>query len=166
MSERIRTKNDLGTPGAVLELVRRVGPVGIDPCSNEWSKVGARVAFDGLTIETNGLLAPWFALLRPGELAFVNPPYGRSHMRKWADKITHEARLGCEVIALVKGDFSTKWWTALRKEAKAVCYVAGRPAFEGGDHKGGKFASALFYFGTRPHLFAHVFGPLGDVRIL
>lgn len=160
---RDRTSNDLCTPGDLLALVRMVSPIALDPCSNPWSQVGALLAFDE---DSDGLAQPWAELTAGKGQAYVNPPYGRGHMEKWAGKIAVEAQRGCEITALVKGDFSTGWWDTLRRYAAGICYLEGRPAFEGGESGSGKFASAMFYFGRSRYLFAHVFEHRGDVRLL
>lgn len=161
---RERTNDDLCTPEVVLERVRMMGPIRLDPCSNSWSTVGAEVRLDGEHGRC-GLSHSWHQLARGG-LVFVNPPYGRGHLRAWVQKIAEEAQKGTEIIALVKGDHSTEWWRTLRKHARAICYWDGRIPFEGGKHGSGNFASALFCFGPRPHLFAHIFCEVGDVRVL
>jgi len=165
MTERIRTNNDLNTPAWLIVRVEQIEPIALDPCSNPWSKVGALRRLQGSGPGDDGLTADWLQD-GMGGLVFVNPPYGRGHMRQWAQKIANEARAGCEIIALVKGDFSTAWWRTLRGEAAAIGYVRERIAFEGGEHGSGNFASALFYFGPRAHLFAHMFADVADVRVL
>ena len=162
---RERTLDDLCTPRYVLDLVERVGEIGLDPCSNRWSIVPARVKLD-IDEGRDGLSTAWKEILADGELVFCNPPYGRGQMPRWAEKIAAEAADGCEIIALVRGDWSTGWWHTLRESADAVCYWRGRVRFLGGAQGSGTFASALFYFGARPHLFAHVFAPVGDVRVI
>lgn len=162
--QRERTTNDLCTPPAVLDAVRRMGPIILDPCSNPWSTVGAAVAWDGANETVDGLLR-WWSDAGEG-IVFCNPPYGRGCMPRWADKVVAEARRGCEIVMLVKGDFSTDWWDALREEAAAIGYWRGRISFLGGAHGSGNFASALIYLGQRPHLFAHAFGDRADVRVL
>lgn len=161
---RERTNNDLCTPEEVLALVWQLGPIALDPCSNPWSTVGAQFRLDGEQGRC-GLLADWHELAEGG-LVFVNPPYGRGHMRAWAAKIADEAARGCEILALVKGDHSTEWWRTLRKHTRAICYWDGRISFEGGSHGSGNFASSLLYFGPRPYLFCHVFQDAGDVRVM
>ena len=152
-----------GTPVEVLAIVEQMGPIALDPCSNRWSIVRARVALDGSPGQ-DGLSADWHALARGG-VVYVNPPYGRGKMRQWARKVLAEAKAGTEIIVLTKGDFSVKWWGTLLGAADALCYWSERIAFRGSD-SGAKFPSAAWYFGHRPHLFAHVFSQVGDVRVL
>lgn len=157
---RERTNNDLNTPEWILDLVRMLGPIELDPCSNPWSKVDAKRSFD-IDRGEDGLALPW------GQgLVFVNPPYGRGHMDKWASKIKEEGMDGTEIVALVKGDFSTEWWKILRECADAICYLNQRVSYDGGKFGSGNFPSSLFYFGRKKHLFAYIFEHKGDVRLL
>ncbi len=164
--KRKRTKNDLGTPKDVLQVVKALGPIALDPCSNQWAKpiVGAVVELD-VDRGEDGLAADWLAISRGG-LVYVNPPYGHGHMDRWVAKVRREAACGVEIVMLVKGDHSTDWWEALRERCDAICYWRKRIAFEGGPHGSGNFPSAFFYFGRRAHLFAHVFAQSGDVRVI
>lgn len=161
---RERTNNDLNTPLVVLERVRKVGPIILDPCSNPWSITNALIVRDGYE-KGCGLEADWLALSNGG-LVFVNPPYGHGQMKQWAEKIAHEAKRGCEIIAIVKGDFSTQWWGIVREDATAICYWSKRIKFGGGAHSAGTFASAVFYYGDRPLVFETAFSDVGDVRLI
>lgn len=162
---RERTLDDLCTPRYVLDLVERVGEIGLDPCSNRWSIVPARVKLD-IDEGRDGLSTAWKEILADGELVFCNPPYGRGQMPRWAEKIAAEAADGCEIIALVRGDWSTGWWHTLRESADAVCYWRGRLRFDGGSRGAGTFPSAVFYFGLYAYTFAAAFHGAGDVRVL
>lgn len=83
-SARTGTGNDHWcTPPVILDRVRQVGPIGLDPCSNAQSIVGARLSF---TEKGNGLAKPW--TVRTGEVAYVNPPY--SALREWCTKCVGE----------------------------------------------------------------------------
>jgi len=161
---RERTKNDLGTPAVVLNALRPLGPIRLDPCSNPWSIVDAEVRLDGSPGRC-GLAADWHRLAGP-QLVYVNPPYGTGHMPRWAEKIVLEAGRGCEVVALVKGDHSTQWWQALRRPARAIGYWNGRIAFLGGAFGCGEFASSLVYYGRRARLFARALEDHADVRLM
>lgn len=93
------------TPPEVLERVRRVGPIGLDPCTGIDNPCGARLVM----IEPTEYLAPagnvlvdglagswlttgadgtqywwrWVGLLRPGEVVYSNPPYSRGNLGRW-----------------------------------------------------------------------------------
>ena len=165
---RERTPDDFNTPRWLLDEVRKLGQITLDPCSNPWSTVRALVELDG-SPGKDGLTADWRELAGPGGLVFVNPPYGRGCMSRWAPTIALNAAAPIETLALVKADHSTAWWDVLRGSADAVVYLADRVRFEGAKKspKGGaRWPSALFYFGARRYVFADIFDALGDVRIL
>jgi len=162
---RIQTPDDLCTPTVVLEALRPLGPIHLDPCSNPWSIVPALHKLDGSSPEQDGLGVSWRELAGDG-LVYVNAPYGRGHTVPWAEKVARETRAGCEIVDLVKGDHSTEWWRMLREHARAIAYWRGRIGFLGGSHGSGNFASSLLYFGQRPHLFAHALEAYADVRVL
>ncbi|WP_373047202.1 DNA N-6-adenine-methyltransferase [Vulgatibacter sp.] len=161
---RERTNNDLTTPIDFLEPLAELGKVYLDPCSNEWSIVGAEVELDGSSPERDGLFADWKAIAA-GRLVFVNPPYGRGHLRPWARKIVQAAAAGCEIVVLIPVSPSTLWWQTLRQKADAMVFLHQRLSFGGGKHGTGQFDSAAFYFGRRPYLFAHAFQQRGDVVV-
>jgi hypothetical protein len=78
-----------------------LGPVGLDPCSNQWSEVRARVEYR-LDRGQDGLVLPWDGL----GLVYVNPPFGRV-IGRWMQRC---AASGAEVVALVPARVDAKWW--------------------------------------------------------
>lgn len=157
---RVRTKDDLCTPIEVLERVRKVNRIALDPCSNEWSTVGARAEWsrdDGI----DGLARPW----RPRSgLVYANPPYSRGYLNPWAQKIVREARARIEIVALTPVSVSTVWWYLLREAADARCDVDHRIAFDGGTEGTGRIDSCLWYFGPNTDRFCEAFADFGEVR--
>lgn len=112
------------TPPDLLERVRAVAPIALDPCSSPLGFVGARESLD-IRRGENGLSIPW-APVEDG-LVWVNPPY--SALGAWLAKCAREAEVGVPVLALVplRGDtaaFHDHVW------GKACLYVfRGRLAF-------------------------------------
>lgn len=165
------TKDSEGwnTPQKVIDLVRQVAPIALDPCSNEGSLVEADRT---IALPEDGLDADWWACSRLGEfgrasagLVYVNPPYG-SGIGPWLAKCAHESRRGCEVIALVPARTDAKWFQCnVFACAQAICFWAGRLRFEGAPSSA-PFPSALAYYGTRSRLFREVFAPHGTVVTL
>lgn len=164
------TNDDLNTPEWILDLVRRMGPIGLDPCSNRWSTVGARFSV-GLP-DADGLDVDWELLTDVGKgSCFVNPPYSRP--LPWARKFAlwrsclTDAFTGPEPhgFVLVKCAPSTRWWKVLMSVASARVDFHKRITFEGGAHKSGMMDSTMFYAGPSPYLFAHIFSPHGEVRV-
>ncbi len=154
-----RSNDDLCTPGWVLDLVREMGPIGLDPCSNPWSTVGAAYTCTKHN-GTDGLLGQWESV---AGLVFCNPPY--SAPGPWVHKATEAKRGGAEVLMLLKHDPSTKWSALARQHMDARCDFHKRITFEGGAFKSGMMASTMIYFGLRPYLFAHTFQDVGEVRV-
>lgn len=157
----------LCTPGYILERVRAMsgGRIALDPCSSPESMTKATFAL-ALEWGDDGLKRDWYDIVtraRPfGDLAFVNCPYGRGHLDPWTAKIVEEAAKGCDVVSLLPLDPTTKWWKRMTNTAQARVMVDHRVQFVGGSHKSGSIKSALFYHGTRPHLFLHHCGDLGE----
>lgn len=178
---RDRTKNDLGTPREIIDaLESKFGRIWLDPCSNRWSVVDARISLD-LDRGEDGLKADWLGMigeleaqspqLDPGQTIrpiFVNPPYGRGMIIPWVRKAIEEtnrsAFLG--VALLVPCGPSRKWYQAARAEASAMGYFLRRPRFNGGKHRTGQKESAIFWFGRGAPMFCDAMGSLCDVRIL
>lgn len=151
--------HDWQTPDNVLGLVRELGAIRLDPCTVDENPVGATVI---IAPPDDGLALPW-----DGEwtgLVFVNPPYGTA-LRKWVEKACTEGELGNEVVMLVPGRIDTGWYSTARDSANALCEWRGRLRFRGAPTSA-PFPSALFYWGDRPFLFAHVFQAAGNVSVL
>ncbi len=147
------------TPGAVLNMVRAVGPIGLDPCGGLGDLVNARVSY---RLPIDGLATRW-DVLEPGEVAYVNPPY--SEVARWSEAIYASGSMGkVEIIALVPARTDTAWWNDWLAPplAQAVCFWRGRIKFVGGSNSA-PFPSALVYFGPRADRFAEVFSPRGAI---
>src|SRR5688572_28422274 len=96
-------RDDWRTPLSVLERVRRLGPIGLDPCSGPESIVGARVE---ISPPRDGLAADW-AKEAAGGIIYMNPPYGRE-IGRWTEKALQEARAGAEIVALIHARTDTR----------------------------------------------------------
>jgi len=143
---------DWNTPECVLEKVRKVGAIGLDPCSNAHSKVKASAAWlsGGLEVDWSGF-----------GLVYVNPPYGRD-LKAWAEKIATEADRGTEIIALVPARTDTKWFRRLFFQCACVCLWSGRITFVGAPSPA-PFPSAVFYFGSNTEGFCGAFKDAGII---
>lgn len=148
-------RKDWNTPFDVLELVRKVAPIGLDPCSNENSVVYAKTTFD---VTTDGLSKSWAG----HGLVYVNPPYGGKESQTWAQKIEGEAWYGVEIVALFPSRTDTKWFHRLVKASDARCLWRSRLKFLGAPSSA-PFPSVLFYFGPNAERFRAVFEPRGYV---
>lgn len=150
-------KEDWNTPDYLLDLVRKVAPIGLDPCSNERSTVKAALAYDR---EQDGLASPWGGL----GLVYVNPPYGRG-VYDWIAKCRNEAAHGAQIIALVAARTDTKWFQGPGATAQLVCFWRGRVRFvcPTDDAVGAPFPSVLLYWGSAGATFSAVFSGYGRI---
>jgi len=145
------------TPEWILDRVRGVDHIALDPCSNPTSIVSAA---QSIQLPGDGLLVNWIDYCRGNGLAFVNPPYSRGSLIKWASKCDAEARRGCQIVALVPCDPSTKWFDAFAESADLCVALFGRVKFGGHDqHSNGPHA--VFYWGERTTRFIAMFGDAG-----
>lgn len=164
----IGNSRDWCTPTKYVEAVKAVlGDVVLDPCSNEWSKVGAKIEWR--LPHDDGLKSGWNY-----RTIYVNPPYGSDKVRgtriiHWIQKCSeaHE-RHGSEVIALVPVAGNTKHWKDyVWPKAACVCFLYDtrlRFLVDGmDDGKGAPMACAAIYWGKNKELFASVFKTHGAV---
>lgn len=130
------------TPPEVLDRIRQVATIRLDPCTTEANPVGAEVYF---TAETNGLARSWYErVIHFGEQAFVNPPY--SDMDHWSEKVVEEAVKGCPITLLVPARTDTRWFHRVLPVADNVVLWRGRIRFlqpDGTARTGAPFPSAI-----------------------
>jgi phage N-6-adenine-methyltransferase len=151
------------TPEEVLELVREVAPINLDPCTTRDNPTRAQLIWTDNKFDD--ALNNWW----PGEgLVYINPPY--SQMAAWAKKLAYEVKrsgMRREYIALLPARTDTRWWHELVEARPArVCFWKGRLKFNRPDGTPGQsapFPSALLYYGADDQKFAQVFGPKGWV---
>jgi hypothetical protein len=85
-----------------------------------------------------------------GQKVWVNPPYGRE-LRGWLAKITEQARLGVDIVALLPcARWEQAYFTEVLAEACAVCFLRKRIAFissiDGKPVGGNPYANMLLGF--------------------
>jgi len=151
--------NHWQSPDPILNRVRRVDVVALDPCTVAANPTGADAI---ITAEDDpcGLFADWAAVANGG-LVYCNPPFGRGVAAEFAAKIVVEAAYGCEVIALTRGDMSTAWSRRMALAATLICFP---PRIRFRDATGSPpFANTLFYYGPRPQTFRRAFETLGPL---
>lgn len=166
---KLVASDHLGSPAYILDRVYALGPVALDPCGGPNSQVIAAITctpdseIDGLALDWSAVTFDlWCGLHFRRGVVYVNCPYGRGHLDPWTTKIAEEAAEGCEVVSLLPLDPTTAWWKRMTSTAAARVLIGHRVQFVGGSHKSGSIKSALFYHGTRPHLFLHHCGDLGE----
>lgn len=152
------------TPPPVLELLAKLGRIGLDPCGSPSSPVEALVRW---TIEDDGLSRPWRCAR--GTFAYANPPY--SDVAAWIDYAIAEWQSDRRrpIVLLVPARPDTAWWSRLEAVA-SVLYWRGRLRFVTGPDgertaKGtsAPFPSALCYLGPAHKRFAKVASKRGRV---
>lgn len=180
------------TPESVLERVRQLGPIGLDPFTETDNPVGAELIY---TLAEDAYEQHWAVDVRElaaAPLIYVNPPYSRGHLPRVEKKIAEELEVDeddLEIVLLVPCDPSTLWYERMRETASSKCDWAGRirfniPAGLVGQPRldrlgnprgsvwsadataGARGPSTLWYYGPRPHLFCHLFQDHGHVRVL
>lgn len=166
--QAVSATKDWCTPPSIISSVKEVfnGTIGLDPCSNEWSLVGAEQEY--CLPEHDGLVEPWDA-----RTIYVNPPYGNDKVRgtriiHWFEKIASAADRGSEVIALVPVATNTKHWKCyVYPKAAAICFLYQprlRFFIQGKeDPKGAPMSCAILYYGHNLERFAEVFREHGAV---
>jgi phage N-6-adenine-methyltransferase len=161
-------RQDWQTPRWFIDLVRRVGPIALDPATSVDNPTGAR-GFYAQGFVDCGLAADW-SFRASGGLTFCNPPYG-AHLsgpvepdhrimrkgklvgvgRGWAQKIVQHHG---ETIVLVPVRTETEWWRTLFAWADLVlfwsspehgCRISFVNPDTGKPQQGSNLASTVFY---------------------
>ena len=163
------------TPSKYVDAIRDLfdGEIHLDPCSNKYSIVSAKVEYT--LPEIDGLKVSWNF-----PTVFVNPPYGRDKVTKtsikdWLRKCheSHEIHKA-EVLALVPVATNTSHWKKyVFGTAAAVSFLYDtRLKFLVNGKNGGKGAPmscAMVYWGRRYEQFENIFirfGAVVDLRHL
>jgi hypothetical protein len=163
------------TPPKYVDAIRRFfgGSIELDPCSNRYSIVKARVEY--CLPDTNGLAASWNY-----PTIYVNPPYGSDRdrgttIRDWLRKCAEaHAKHAAEVLALVPVATNTRHWKQyVFGAATAVAFLYDtrlRFLVDGKDGgKGAPMSCAMIYWGLQYERFEASFlrfGAVVDVRHL
>jgi phage N-6-adenine-methyltransferase len=157
------TKMDWQTPDVVLDLVRRVGPIMLDPCTTVDNPVGAKGWYHLPGLDGLALAWPAFSGSFDGVgLIYVNPPYGRS-LPAWIKKCAEAASNGAEIIALVPARTDTRWFRQVAWSSDAICFWYGRITFVAAPNAA-PFPSAVVYWGERRKRFVEAFRNWGWIR--
>jgi hypothetical protein len=165
------------TPAPVLDRVRRIAPIGLDPFSNAQSIVGAEREFR-LDRGEDALKLDW----RGYGLAYANPPFG-DEIAACMRRVVYFAELGLEIVALVPHRTDTVWYREAVRLVRAKCEWYGRmkfirgqadraqlgllggagplPAVEG--DTAAPFPTVLLYYGRRRARFARAFDGAGEI---
>lgn len=164
-----------GTPHKYVKAVKEVfgGTIDLDPCSNEYSVVEAKVEYR--LPKHDGLKESWNYCT-----IYVNPPYGidkkmSTTIKNWMARCAHaHAEYGSEILALVPIAANTSHWKKyIFTKAKAICFLYDtRLRFlENGEDtgKGAPMACAMIYWGNNYPRFYDIFiehGAVVDISAL
>ena len=151
-------KDTWQTPECVLERVRRVAPIGLDPCTVPENPTDALFIY---TPDDNGLTQPWYTYGDEHALIYVNPPYGRG-IGAWVSKCCEASEWGETVIALLPARTDTLWFPW---GADAICFWHGRLTFKGAPAPA-PFPSAVVFWGSNVGAFREAFKGAGKVVML
>lgn len=152
------------TPATILDPIRtRMGPIILDPCSNENSIVNAKIEWRGpIANDVDGLAQSW----QVGGIVYVNPPYGRK-ISPWIKKCAAEGleakklKNNTEIILLGPARTDTKWFQRIvLPSADSTILLEGRLKFEGAKNPA-VFPSFISYWGHRPIQFKVAFVAMG-----
>ncbi len=160
---------DWATPKKYADAVKAFfnGTIQLDPCSNCYSIINARVEYK--LPATDGLKASWnFATI------YVNPPYGSdpergTTIKNWLARCEEANRLyQAEVLALVPVATNTGHWKKyVYGKAAGVCFLYDtRLKFlEKGEDtgKGAPMSCSMIYWGSHFDKFFKVFSAFGAV---
>jgi hypothetical protein len=156
------------TPECVLERVRRVGRIVLDPCSNPASTVDAAYSpWREFVPSWDGLEESWYGhAYGGGRVAYVNPPYGTKELPLWVDKMVVEAARDCEIVALLPARTSTRWFQKVALTCQALHWWGpGRIAFGNpppwSEGNAPSVESLLAYWGPNPSRFLIAFAGAG-----
>ena len=157
-----------GTPKKYVDLVKSFfgGEISLDPCSNEYSIVGAHTEF---ILPTDGLVQDWNY-----PTIYLNPPYGsdkerNTTIKNWLLKTvaTYE-QYGSEILALVPVATNTGHWKqCVWGKATAICFLYDtrlrflENGLESGN--GAPMACCFVYWGRDFQKFFDFFIPYGSV---
>jgi phage N-6-adenine-methyltransferase len=150
------TGPEWGTPEWVVEpLEDAIGGFNLDPASGAEPRPYAEERWTG--DEIDGLARDWFGRV------WLNPPYGRSHNPRWAEKVREQvvARRPRSVTALVPASTSTDWWQDSYAHADAVTFLDTRLSFVGSGDTSASFASCICSFGSFPEAYWSALDELG-----
>lgn len=130
--------------------------------ANEWTTprwlydaLAERIPFTvDLCATADNALAPRFGFgsVRPGDRAFLNPPYGRELtqvLRVAVDLVGLDGL--ANLVALLPVRTSVAWWHHERMRSRQTVYIRGRLRF-GGSTVNAPFDSAVVVFGTAPRI--------------
>lgn len=134
-----------------------MGPIDLDPCSNAYSIVNARVAYD-LSRGEDGLILPWFGTI------FVNGPW--SKLGPWSYRAVSEWGIECFFWGPVYPE--SKWAKHLWTVKPAVCFWGERVKHpsRGEPSANSMWPTMMVYIGERNEEFCDTFTSYGTIALI
>jgi hypothetical protein len=153
--------NEWYTPDRYIALVRAaLGTIDCDPASNDIAQQTVR-AIRYYTAADDGLSKEWTGNV------FMNPPFQRELIIRFANKLLAELTAGhcTAAIVLLDSQTSAAWFQRLLTAVDAVCYPDHRVRClaNGKDPGRPRISQTFLYFGPEPARFAVVFSAIGHV---
>jgi phage N-6-adenine-methyltransferase len=156
-------ENEWYTPAEYLAAAREVlGDIDLDPATSEAAQriVKAKEFF---TKDDDGLRHEWHGRV------WLNPPYARSLIAEFVDKLLLEVNHGHaeSAILLTHNDTDTAWFQRAAEQARAICFTRGRIRFESpdGELAAPTLGQAFSYFGADAERFISRFRQFGLVVV-
>jgi len=153
--------NEWYTPPEFIEAARLVmGSIDLDPASSEVANrtVGAERIY---TAADDGLALGWAGRV------WMNPPYEKGLIDRFAEKLCDEVKAGVvsEAVVLVNNATDTRWFSTLCEVATMLCFPTGRIRFYKPDGERGAplQGQAVLYIGSQRKAFASTFKRFGIV---
>lgn len=153
--------NEWYTPPEFIEAARLVmGSIDLDPASSEVANrtVGAERIY---TADDDGLTLTWAGRV------WMNPPYEKGLIDRFAEKLRDEVKAGfvTQAVVLVNNATDTRWFATLCEVATMLCFPTGRIRFHKPDGERGAplQGQAVIYIGNRHEEFARAFTSFGMV---
>ena len=136
------------TPAEYIQLAKEImGTIDCDPATS----ISANELIQAstyYTIENDGLIQDW-----KGNV-WLNPPYSRTLIKQFSDKLIEEIENGNvkQAIVLVNNATETRWYQGMAKYAQAIFFPLGRVKFIDGNTMEianvGLQGQSLLYFGN------------------
>jgi hypothetical protein len=154
-------ENEWYTPAPYIDAARSVmGAIDLDPASCEVANATVQASMF-FTKDDDGLTKPWRGRL------WMNPPYEKGLIDKFATKMADSVRAGdvVEACVLVNNATETQWFDAMASVASALCFPKGRVRFlsPSGEKGAPLQGQAVIYVGPNVQRFAKAFGVFGIV---
>jgi hypothetical protein len=146
------------TPSEILDRVRNIAPISLDPTHNINSTVNSKHTYD-ITKGEDALILPWGGF----GLVFLNCPFDM--LPEFGYKVSQEAKLGTEIVVIAPADVSTKVFQQVWMTANSVCFPDHRIVYlnEGKKIGSPRFASIIAYFGWNSNAFEEAFHDFGKI---